>query len=82
MSTLQSSTVYDEKTMTCMSLGPTYLKSTDDTSKHHYSLKYSENTMKSKRDTQLTVYAFKPTTTAFLKKHITKIRGGLIQEAT
>lgn len=82
MSTLQSRTVCDEKPMRCMSLGPTYLKSTDDTSKHHYSLKYSENMMKSKRATQLTVCAFKPTTTAFLEKRITKIRGGWIPEAT
>lgn len=68
--------------MTCMSLVPTYLRSTDDTSKHHYSVKYSENMGKSKRATQLTVDAFKPTTTAFLGKHITKIRGGWIPEAT
>lgn len=85
MSTLQSRTVYHEKTMTCMSLGPTYLKSTDDTSKHHYSLKYSEKMIKSKRATQLTVYAFKPTTTAFLGSNHTlqkKEGGGWIPEAT
>lgn len=78
MSTLQSRTVYHEKTMTCMSLGPTYLKSTDDTSKHHYSLKYSEKMIKSKRATQLTLYAFKPTTTAFLgSNHTLQKKGGV-----